>query len=89
MNIYKNQPWLVRFLKWLYWKPIYWLLGLVDTIVWCGYGMKIPESEKKFFKGRFDFICHLFRCELSMADIRMKNYQTLDEVIAELRAKTT
>lgn len=89
VNVYKNRAWPIRFLKWLYWKPVYFILGLVDLMIWFSHRMEIPQNERKFFKGKFDYMCHILRCELSIADIKMGNYQTLDEVIAELRAKTT
>lgn len=94
-NRYQFQPWYIKAVRWIRYKPLWSIWGAFVVSWWFLTGAKIPAEEKLFFdrkyKGRWlvrwHYAKHIMRCYLSMADFGMRNCWYLQEVIDDLRAK--
>jgi hypothetical protein len=84
---YQDASWYVKLYRWLRYKPVYTALFAWDILLWILCGAKLTEDDKVWFVNRRGYIQHAWMCYMSIADSKMIHYWTLEEIIADLKAK--
>jgi hypothetical protein len=83
MKRYKNCNRVVKCYRWLKYKPLAALKAVVAVTYWICTGARVPE----FMRDQNETLSFIWRCHLSVADMDMNNYVTLQEAITELKDK--
>jgi hypothetical protein len=78
---YQSQRWLIRVGRWLRWKPLFALWSLWVILLWYIGGAHIPDEERIWLGTRREYTRHLWTLGCSLADCKMKNYVTCDELL--------
>lgn len=93
LDRYQFQPWHVRCVRWLRWKPLAFVSFLWNLARWCLSGMQ-PDTDWTDDDGRLirrgtrgDAIELMWDIAMSLSDFDMGAYYSHSEVMAELREK--
>ncbi len=89
MNRYQHQPWVIRFARWLHWRPWYMILAVWFIVRWLLTGATITADEQEWFANRRAYAWHIWTVHRGLAEIKMRHYWTLDESIEELTERMT
>jgi hypothetical protein len=76
---YCSKP--VKCYRWLRYKPLFAIVASYHIICWLATRAKTND----FMPLRMDMLKMIWQCSMSMADIQMRNYLTLQELISELK----
>lgn len=84
---YQNQTRVVKFCRWLRWKPFYCVLGCWAIVRWAARGCPKFAEEPDWPMTRWEHMGMIWRLSTSEADMKMRHYYTLEEVLSEYRER--
>lgn len=82
---YQHQPWYIKAYRWFRHKPIWWLTGLYWVGAWAIKGCRIEPFERQVFGNRQSLVAWYLKAADSQAEIAMKHYWKLSEVIERFK----
>jgi hypothetical protein len=84
---YQFQPWPIKAYRWLRWVPLYACVAAWRVALWAITGARVPLDDPWPYD-RLRYCGHIWRATMSLALFEMGNWVTLDEAMAELRARS-
>jgi hypothetical protein len=85
---YQFQSWPVRVYRWLRWKPLYATIAAWHVLRWLAAGAPRIDMGSdecgEWLLSRWESCKHVWNVSCARAEMKMKHYWTLDEVMGRL-----